>query len=219
MRSSNSPRYFEPATIDDRSRETSFLPRRESGTSPSTMRRASPSTTAVLPTPGSPISTGLFLVRRESTWTTRRISASRPITGSRRPSRASSVRSTPYFSRLWKVLSGFWVSVWFIGSFPGWSLVTASRSARGPAPTPAACGGTRVRPERGVAGVAPLGAARRRAGGPGGDAGQLRRAARQPSAVGVPRLILGRAWGLGGWGRGRAVLLDSRDTKGGALHR
>src|SRR5690625_6678664 len=58
MRSSNSPRYFEPATIDDRSRETSFLPRRESGTSPSTMRRASPSTTAVLPTPGSPISTG-----------------------------------------------------------------------------------------------------------------------------------------------------------------
>ena len=32
-----------------------------------TMRCASPSTTAVLPTPGSPISTGLFLVRRDST--------------------------------------------------------------------------------------------------------------------------------------------------------
>ena len=35
-----------------------------SGTSPRTMRWARPSTMAVLPTPGSPISTGLFLVRR-----------------------------------------------------------------------------------------------------------------------------------------------------------
>ena len=52
---------------------------------------------AVLPTPGSPISTGLFLVRRDSTCTTRRISASRPITGSSLPRRASSVRSRPYF--------------------------------------------------------------------------------------------------------------------------
>ena len=33
-----------------------------------TIRCASPSTMAVLPTPGSPISTGLFLVRRDSTW-------------------------------------------------------------------------------------------------------------------------------------------------------
>ena len=41
------------------------------------------STTAVFPTPGSPMRTGLFLVRRDSTCTTRRISASRPITGSR----------------------------------------------------------------------------------------------------------------------------------------
>jgi len=40
---------------------------RLSGTSPATMRCASPSTMAVLPTPGSPISTGLFLVRRERT--------------------------------------------------------------------------------------------------------------------------------------------------------
>ena len=53
------------------------------------MRWASPSTTAVLPTPGSPISTGLFLVRRDSTWTTRRISVSRPMTGSILPSRAA----------------------------------------------------------------------------------------------------------------------------------
>ena len=35
-----------------------------SGTSPLAMRSASPSAIAVLPTPGSPISTGLFLVRR-----------------------------------------------------------------------------------------------------------------------------------------------------------
>ena len=44
---------------------SSFLSFRLSGTSPLTMRRARPSTMAVLPTPGSPISTGLFLVRRE----------------------------------------------------------------------------------------------------------------------------------------------------------
>ena len=46
------------------------------------MRCAMPSTMAVLPTPGSPMSTGLFLVRRESTCITRRISSSRPMTGS-----------------------------------------------------------------------------------------------------------------------------------------
>ena len=49
---------------------------------------------AVLPTPGSPMSTGLFFVRRERTWMTRRISSSRPMTGSSLPSSASSVRST-----------------------------------------------------------------------------------------------------------------------------
>ena len=37
---------------------------RLSGTSPETIRWARPSTIAVLPTPGSPIRTGLFLVRR-----------------------------------------------------------------------------------------------------------------------------------------------------------
>ena len=51
---------------------------------------------AVLPTPGSPISTGLFLVRRASTWMVRRISSSRPMTGSSLPSRASSVTSRAY---------------------------------------------------------------------------------------------------------------------------
>src|SRR5439155_1731401 len=70
-RSSNSPRYFAPATSAPRSRATMRLSLRPSGTSPRTMRWARPSTMAVLPTPGSPISTGLFLVRRSSTWMVR----------------------------------------------------------------------------------------------------------------------------------------------------
>ena len=56
---------------------------------------------AVFPTPGSPIRTGLFLVRRTSTSMTRRISASRPMTGSSWPSCASAVRSVLYFSSAW----------------------------------------------------------------------------------------------------------------------
>ena len=106
-RSSNSPRYFAPATMAPRSRLINRLSRNDSGTSPSTMRCASPSTTAVLPTPGSPMRTGLFLVRRDSTCTTRRISESRPITGSSLPSRASWVRSVPYFARASPPASGF----------------------------------------------------------------------------------------------------------------
>ncbi len=97
-RSSNSPRYFAPATRAPRSSDTTRRSRRPSGTSPRTMRWASPSAIAVLPTPGSPMSTGLFFVRRLSTWMTRRISSSRPMTGSSTPLRASSVRSRPYFS-------------------------------------------------------------------------------------------------------------------------
>ena len=61
---------------------------------------------AVLPTPGSPMSTGLFLVRRDSTWMTRRISSSRPMTGSSLPLRAASVRSRPYLSSAWNVSRG-----------------------------------------------------------------------------------------------------------------
>ncbi len=59
---------------------------------------ASPSTIAVLPTPASPSSTGLFFVRRQSTCITRSISSSRPMTGSSLPSRARSVRSRPKLS-------------------------------------------------------------------------------------------------------------------------
>src|SRR6516162_6175206 len=76
-RSSKSPRYRDPATSAPRSRVYSCLSLRVSGTSPLTIFWARPSTTAVLPTPGSPTSTGLFLVRRESTCMTRSISFSR----------------------------------------------------------------------------------------------------------------------------------------------
>ena len=81
-RSSNSPRYFAPATSAPISRANNFLSFSPSGTSPRTIRCARPSTAAVLPTPGSPISTGLFLVLRDRIRITLRISASRPMTGS-----------------------------------------------------------------------------------------------------------------------------------------
>ena len=69
---------------------------RFSGTSPSTIRWAMPSAMAVLPTPASPTRIGLFLVRRERICNTRRISSSRPITGSSLPERACSLRLTAY---------------------------------------------------------------------------------------------------------------------------
>ena len=94
-RSSNSPRYFAPANMPGRSSENTVLPSKRSGTSPLTMACASPSTTALLPTPGSPMSTGLFLVRRESTWMILSISFFLPMTGSIFPSRAFCVRSMP----------------------------------------------------------------------------------------------------------------------------
>jgi hypothetical protein len=62
------------------------------------MRWLNPSTMAVLPTPGSPMRTGLFLVRRDSTCITRSISRSRPMTGSSFFSRASTVRLRPNWS-------------------------------------------------------------------------------------------------------------------------
>ena len=97
-RSSNSPRYLVPATSAPMSSVTSRLPCSVSGTSPTTVRCASASMIAVLPTPGSPMSTGLFLVRRERIWMTRWISRARPQTGSSFPLRASPVRSTPSWS-------------------------------------------------------------------------------------------------------------------------
>ena len=67
-----------------------------SGTSPVIILWAMPSAIAVLPTPGSPMRTGLFLVRRDSICIARRISSSRPMTGSSFPSSADLVKSIPY---------------------------------------------------------------------------------------------------------------------------
>ncbi len=99
IRSSNWPRYFVPATIIARSSTTIRRSASSSGTLPSTTRWAKPSTMAVLPTPASPNSTGLFLVRRLRIWMARSISFSRPITGSSLFWRASSVRSRPKLSK------------------------------------------------------------------------------------------------------------------------
>ena len=99
-RSSNSPRYLAPATNAPISSANIFLSFKPSGTSPFTIRCASPSTAAVLPTPGSPIRTGLFFVLRERIRITLRISSSRPMTGSNFPSLARSTRSEPYFSKV-----------------------------------------------------------------------------------------------------------------------
>ena len=106
-RSSKSPRYLVPATMPPRSIWTRRLSRSVSGTSPSTIRCAMPSTIAVLPTPGSPMSTGLFFVRLDSTSIVCSISCSRPTTGSTRPSRASAVRSVPNWSTVGVSDGGF----------------------------------------------------------------------------------------------------------------
>ncbi len=66
-RSSNSPLYLAPATSEPMSRATILLFLNPSGMSPPTILIASPSTMAVFPTPGSPMSTGLFFVRLERT--------------------------------------------------------------------------------------------------------------------------------------------------------
>ena len=97
-RSSNSPLYLAPATSAPMSSEYTCLFFRFSGTSPRSIRWARPSTIAVLPVPGSPINIGLFLVRRLRICNTRRISSSRPITGSSLPLRAASFRLMAYFS-------------------------------------------------------------------------------------------------------------------------
>ena len=81
---------------------------RFSGTSPRTIRCASPSAIAVFPVPGSPMSMGLFLVRRLSICNTRRISSSRPITGSNFPERARSLRFIAYLLKALYVSSALW---------------------------------------------------------------------------------------------------------------
>ena len=65
--SSNSPLNFAPAIISPRSNESIFFNFKESGTSSFTILKANPSIIAVLPTPGSPMRTGLFLVLLDRT--------------------------------------------------------------------------------------------------------------------------------------------------------
>ena len=96
IRSSNSPRYLAPATSMPSSKEKIIFFCKNSGTSPWTILVARDSATAVLPTPASPMITGLFLVRRHRIWISRSTSTSRPITGSMRPCCASSFKLRPY---------------------------------------------------------------------------------------------------------------------------
>ena len=93
--SSKSPRYFVPATIAPMSSDMILLFSRFAGTFRSTIRMATPSARAVLPTPGSPIIRGLFFFLRHSIPIMRSVSVSRQATGSRHPSSAAAVRSVP----------------------------------------------------------------------------------------------------------------------------
>ena len=119
MRSSNWPRYLVPATIRARSRVMTRLSRSSSGTLPAAISWASPSTMAVLPTPASPSSTGLFLVRRQRIWMTRSISFLRPMTGSISPLRAISVRSRPKAFSAGVLTSPFFSAAGFSGALAG----------------------------------------------------------------------------------------------------
>ncbi len=96
--SSNSPRYFAPAIKALISRAMTRLFCKDIGTSFFTILCASPSTTAVFPTPGSPSKIGLFFVLRIRICIIWVISSSLPITGSSLPSMAFWVKSMPNFS-------------------------------------------------------------------------------------------------------------------------
>ena len=98
IRSSNCPRYFVPATIEAKSRATTRFSKRTLETFFSIIRIAKPSAIADLPTPGSPISIGLFFFLRLSICAIRSISFSRPTIGSKLPSSAAFVISIPKLS-------------------------------------------------------------------------------------------------------------------------
>ncbi|MNL75543.1 hypothetical protein D3C87_2013670 [compost metagenome] len=70
-RCSKSPRYLVPASSAPMSSEYTTASARISGTSFCVMRQAKPSAIAVLPTPASPTSSGLFLRRRHRIWMVR----------------------------------------------------------------------------------------------------------------------------------------------------
>ena len=118
-RFSNVPRYSAPASMAAKSRDTMVLSASPVGMSPVWMRWANPSTTAVFPTPGSPMRTGLFFRRLERTWMSLRISVSRPMTGSSSPFFAAATRSVPH------CCSGLF-PFWLLFCNPGLGLSAAS---------------------------------------------------------------------------------------------
>ena len=109
--SSNSPLYFAPATTALISSAMTRLFARLVGTSRATIFWASPSTIAVLPTPGSPSKIGLFLLFLIKICIILVISSSRPMTGSSSLFSAFCVRSIPNFSKLSRVSSPVWLSI------------------------------------------------------------------------------------------------------------
>ncbi len=126
-RSSNWPRYLVPAMTAAMSSESTRWSLRTSGQSPLAIMSARPSTMAVLPTPGSPMSTGLFFLRRARISMTRSISLARPIVGSSCPSAASCVRSRQKWSSA--------------GVLDFFSALLGCEAGVGVAPPPLACAG------------------------------------------------------------------------------
>ena len=105
--SSNCPLYFVPATIEDKSREYILLSKITLGALPSFIKIAKPSTIAVLPTPGSPIRTGLFFFLLDNIWDTLFISSFLPTTGSKISSSADFDMSLQKLSKTGVLESNF----------------------------------------------------------------------------------------------------------------
>ena len=96
--SSNCPRYFVPATIEPISSDTTLFPCSTLETFFFAILIASPSAMADFPTPGSPMSTGLFFFLLPRICASLSISFSLPTTGSNLSSIAAFVRSYPKLS-------------------------------------------------------------------------------------------------------------------------
>ena len=147
---SNCPLNCVPATSEVISIKYTSLFTNLLGTSPLAIASAKALTIAVLPTPGSPIKAGLFLLRLFSIWIIRSSSTSLPITLSRFPCLAFSVKFSPKVSRyfffffflsfllpLEFLLSSFSCSFFFFGMKllkifgkpkPPWSSLSTSAS-------------------------------------------------------------------------------------------
>ena len=98
--SSNSPRYFDPASNDPISRPHTSCPLINSGTLLLQISCARPSTIAVLPTPGSPTISMLALNLRANTVIMSDSSVLRPIIGSSFAAAANAVILVQYSSSI-----------------------------------------------------------------------------------------------------------------------